>query len=366
VSENQPTTLSAVFRRLSNDAPAAQSVAPSRVVALPVAVTAEWIPEWHGFIEPEPPEPPQPAPPPPHLANEDVDALLQAQPELAPPLDVDLHPLDDVPPSEVAAPSEPELPFAAPPPAPAIQPLHAVGRFDSPGAAPAPLAPPVAQPENAWSAQPSAAPPPVPPPGLMPAPPPGPPPAAKPHLAEPPAAEPPPAEPSPSPVAEAPLPAMDRVGRQALHHNRRLYRRVRLGAEIEIDGQPCTLIDVSIGGFGATDVPDIRPNTVVPVTLRLSIDGIEVGTRLGARIIYVTRGRSSGKFIDPSASQTAFLRYIVTWRGESVGTVGTTTLLDAITGGPDHSFPPRPPDALDGPKERWWTGLIGKKISPPR
>ena len=175
-----------------------------------------------------------------------------------------------------------------------------------------------------------------------------------------------PAEAALSPVVTGPAPAVDRVGRQSLPHNRRLYRRVRLNADIEIEGQPCNLIDVSIGGFGATDVPDIRPNTIVPVTLRLSIDGIEVGTRLGARIIYVTRGRSSGKFIDPSASQIAFLRYIVTWRGESVGTVGTTTLLDAITGGPDHSFPPPSADRFDGPKERWWTGLIGKKISPPR
>jgi hypothetical protein len=156
---------------------------------------------------------------------------------------------------------------------------------------------------------------------------------------------------------------MDRIGRQSLSRNRRLYRRVRLGAELEIDGAPCDLIDVSVGGFAATGVDGIAASTVAPVILRLTIDGIEVGTRLNARIVYASRERASGRFIDLTASQTAFLRYIVTWRGESVGMVGTTTLLDAITGGPEHGLRP---GSIDGPRERWWYGMIGRKVKPPR
>jgi hypothetical protein len=136
---------------------------------------------------------------------------------------------------------------------------------------------------------------------------------------------------------------------------------------MEIDGVPCTLIDVSIGGFAATGVPPFQANSIVPVTIRLTIDGIEVGTQLNARIIYVTQGRSSGRFIELTPSQTAFLRYIVTWRGESVGAVGTTTLLDAIAGGPERGFAAGPSDRPDAaPKERWWSGMIGRKVKPPR
>jgi hypothetical protein len=358
VSEIQPTALSAVFRRISHDTPAPPPAAPSPDLPSPVDTASEWVPEFHGFPEPEPLAPPPPVPPPPHLAHEDVDALLREQPELAPPIEIDASPADDAPANDFALPGapdrepEPESPRVEPSPSRVIRLQDSIGRFNRSG--PAPLVRRVAQPKVQAEVE-------------LPEPPPAPDaPLSVPHPAPPPAAAPDPAEPAPTPIEAAPAPAMDRVGRQALAHNRRLYRRVRLGAEIEIDGQKCNLIDVSIGGFGATEVPDIRPNTVVPVTLRLSIDGIEVGTRLDARIIYVTRGRSSGKFIEPSASQTAFLRYIVTWRGESVGTVGTTTLLDTITGGPDHSYPRSSPDRLNGPKERWWTGLIGKKISPPR
>jgi hypothetical protein len=163
-----------------------------------------------------------------------------------------------------------------------------------------------------------------------------------------------------------PVPAIDRVGRQALPRNRRLYRRVQLPAEIEINGMRCSLIDVSIGGFAVTGMANAAANTIVPVTLRLTIDGIEVGTQVNARIVYANPGRSSGRFIDLTASQTAFLRYIVTWRGESVGTVGTTTLLDAITGGPDHGLPPGSAERFEPPRERWWSGLIGRRINPPR
>ena len=152
-----------------------------------------------------------------------------------------------------------------------------------------------------------------------------------------------------------------------MSQNRRLYRRAKLAAELEIAGEPCTLIDVSVGGFAATGVTQVEPNTLVPVTIRLVIDGIEVGTQLQARIIYVTQGRSSGRFVDLSPSQMAFLRYIVTWRGESIGAVGITTLLDAIAGGPERGFSSGSGDRSDDDtKSRWWAGLIGRKITPPR
>lgn len=167
--------------------------------------------------------------------------------------------------------------------------------------------------------------------------------------------------------APGPPPAAKREGRESLPRNRRLYRRAKLPAEIEIDGVPCTLIDVSIGGFAATGVPQFEPNALVPVTIRLTIDGIEVGTLLRARIIYVTQGRSSGRFVDLSPSQMAFLRYIVTWRGGSTGAVGTATLLDAISTGGERGHaggvgPPSDPEA----KSRWWAGLIGRKVNPAR
>jgi hypothetical protein len=172
------------------------------------------------------------------------------------------------------------------------------------------------------------------------------------------------AAPGPTPAVER---GTEREGRPSLPRNRRLYRRAKLPAEIEIDGVPCTLIDVSIGGFAATGVPQLEPNALVPVMIRLTIDGIEVGTLLNARIIYVTQGRSSGRFVDLSPSQMAFLRYIVTWRGESVGAVGTTTLLDAISTGTDRGFHPGAsgPSDMDA-KSRWWAGLIGRKVHPPR
>jgi len=167
-------------------------------------------------------------------------------------------------------------------------------------------------------------------------------------------------------VAPSQQPAADRTDRPSSRQNRRLHRRAKLAAEIEIGGVPCTLIDVSVGGFAATGVPQIEPNALVPVMIRLMIDGIEVGTELSARIVYVTQGRSAGRFIDLSPSQMAFLRYIVTWRGESVGAVGTTTLLDAIARGPERGFP-RGPSHRSGAstKPRWWEGLIGRKNSPP-
>ena len=175
------------------------------------------------------------------------------------------------------------------------------------------------------------------------------------------------AEPATGPATPDPAPPADRGGRPSVAQNRRLYRRAKLAAELEIAGEPCTLIDVSIGGFAATGVSQVEPNTQVPVTLRLVIDGIEVGTQLRAHIIYVTQGRSSGRFIELSPSQMAFLRYIVTWRGESIGAVGITTLLDAIAGGPERGFSAGSGDRSDDDtKSRWWAGLIGRKINPPR
>ena len=177
-----------------------------------------------------------------------------------------------------------------------------------------------------------------------------------------------PREPAPKLTTPPQAQTAERGGRPSLPRNRRLYRRATLPADIEIDGVPCTLIDVSIGGFAATGVPaQLQPNALVPVTIRLVIDGIEVGTQLKARIVYVTQSRSAGRFVELTPSQMAFLRYIVTWRGESVGAVGTTTLLDAIAGGGDRGFAPAAIVRSEfEPKSRWWAGLIGKKINPPR
>ncbi|HEY2227519.1 MAG TPA: PilZ domain-containing protein, partial [Xanthobacteraceae bacterium] len=177
-----------------------------------------------------------------------------------------------------------------------------------------------------------------------------------------------PREPVPKLTTPPPAQTAERGGRPSLPRNRRLYRRATLPADIEIGGVPCTLIDVSIGGFAATGVPaQLQPNALVPVMIRLVIDGIEVGTQLKARIVYVTQSRSAGRFVELTPSQMAFLRYIVTWRGESVGAVGTTTLLDAIAGGGDRGFTPGATGRSEfEPKSRWWAGLIGKKINPPR
>jgi hypothetical protein len=135
---------------------------------------------------------------------------------------------------------------------------------------------------------------------------------------------------------------------------------------MEVDGVPCSLIDVSVGGFAATGVPVVAANTIIVVTLRLTIDGIEVGTQLNARIIYANQTRASGRFVESTPSQTAFLRYLVTWRGESIGAVGATTLLDAIGGGVEREAAAASLDPGAAPKERWWQGMIGRKVNPPR
>jgi hypothetical protein len=387
VSAPPPTALSAVFRRLSTEI-SAQTIAPE------APLFDENEPELFGFEEPvlHIPEPP------PEPAVEDILALLAEQPEVAPFVDVHMASLHEVvavappvhelepslePAPEPAAESRSELepdsesdldlksefqieldaepepvpelppepepdvepPFDPLPPEPLAGPRQApIARFTS-RLAPRPVVPAVSrkisEPEPPEAAEPEPLPP-IPPMPL-------------PRR---------PVEPPPPPAASAlSAAAPDRNGRQSLSRNRRLYRRVQLGAEIEIDGTPSTLIDVSVGGFAATGMANIIANTIVPVALRLTIDGIEVGTQVHARVVYANRERVSGRFIELTASQTAFLRYIVTWRGESVGTVGTTTLLDTITGGPLHGFAPK---TAQESRERWWHGMIGRKIQPPR
>src|SRR5581483_3002471 len=135
---------------------------------------------------------------------------------------------------------------------------------------------------------------------------------------------PPPASRRPPPAGPPPPPSPVAVPEtRPLAQNRRLYRRVMLTAELEVDGVPCRLIDLSIGGFAAAGAGPLTPNTVVTVALRMTIDGIDIGTQFGARIVYASEARSAGRFVDLTAAQTAFLRYVVTWRGESVGASGT-------------------------------------------
>ena len=418
MSASPPTALSAVFRRLTNEVPVL-TVAPE------APLLDDTGPELCGFEEPvlhAPEHPPEPAP-------EDILALLAEQPEVAPFVDVHTaaaasaltvarleprpnfapapvadevlavrHEASELPPQidvhvaeieeiAVAAVAEPEAeltpktepepelvpelppewvseaspPFDPLPPEPPPSGRQAlIARFNSrfvtrPAIPAAARAEPEAEPEIEEQPEPVPSIPPMPPPRHSFEPPPQPSIEAPPQL--------PPELPSQPAAPPLSVSSTDRASRQSHSRNRRLYRRVQLGAEIEINGSASSLIDVSIGGFAATGVADLVANTIVPVSLRLTIDGIEVGTQVHARVVYVNRERVSGRFIDLTASQTAFLRYIVTWRGESVGTVGTTTLLDSITGGPLHGFPPK--DAHES-RERWWHGMIGRKIQPPR
>jgi len=144
--------------------------------------------------------------------------------------------------------------------------------------------------------------------------------------------------------------------------NRRLYRRVSIDADFEIDGAPAKLLDLSMGGFAAANAPALAPNVVVPVTVRLAIDGVDIGSRMRARMVYVEAPRSGGRFIDLTPGQTAFLRYIVTWRGQSAGALGAATLLEAIGRTPER-FPAATP-ALEPPgraerRTPWWTRMFG-------
>ncbi|HEV2187659.1 MAG TPA: hypothetical protein VGR70_10665 [Stellaceae bacterium] len=324
MSASPPNALSNVLRRISNE-PQASEAAPEASIS---AVNGLKL---YGFDEPVAtiPEPtPEPAP-------EDIVALLAEQPEVARLVDAEPTAVEE---GASAAPNPPVHPY--PEDQPEVAPSRAEVLIAQLSSRVGPAAPrPVRSAASRQAPEP-----------------------AQPAVVK-------PAEPSPHRSVEAPdepgpsqAPVMDRTGRQSLSRNRRLYRRVRLGAEIEINGASCDLIDVSIGGFATTGVPDLAANTIVPVSLRLSIDGIEVGTRLNARIIYAHRERLSGRFIDLTPSQTALLRYIVTWRGESVGMVGTTTLLDAITAGHDQGYAAK---SSNGSRERWWAGLLGWKVNPP-
>jgi len=354
------TALAAVFRRLASEAPAAWATAAAG------PEEARWqLPGFVETVEPtigdtvgfEPPPSVEPA------APEAEDPGQSAAPPADAPLESDLTEMI----AGLAAAPEPTAPVAAPlapaePSAQLIETQNGSRSSDSPPdaravEAPAPRSEPLTEhrsPEPAFAAAPAA-------------------PAPAPQRAVEPAIEHPPeagtaGTPSDTALAPSGMPAGDRPGRAAMPRNRRLYRRVKLAAEIDIDGVPSTLIDLSIGGFAVSDAPAMAANTVVPIALRMTIDGIDVGVQLSARIIYATETRTSGRFVELTASQTAFLRYLVTWRGESVGVVGTTTLLDAITGGPDRAFTSAAPDHLgEPPRERWWSGWIGgRKITPPR
>ena len=312
MSAPSPTALSTVLRRISNE-----PRAPSSAAEAPFFGGSG--PKLYGFDEPAAtgsklaPEP----------AAEDIVALLAEQPEVARLVDAEEGPAAVPTPGPERARRPAEQRFALLPEEPPRDPEIVIAPLSGQSGRVAPLRAPQDVPQQA------------------------------------------PKPPSPDGSIEPPHepgPPMDRLGRQPLSRNRRLYRRVRLSAEIEIDGVPSSLIDVSIGGFAATGVADLAANKLVPVLLRMNIDGVEVATRLNARIVYAYRDRLSGRFIDLTSSQTAFLRYIVTWRGESVGMVGTTTLLDAIIGSADQGHA----KLSNGSRERWWAGLLGWKVNPPR
>ncbi len=162
-------------------------------------------------------------------------------------------------------------------------------------------------------------------------------------------------------IRTAPAPAAVPETRP-LTQNRRLYRRVRLTAELELAGKPCRLVDLSIGGFAAAGADKFDPGTLVPVTLRMTIDGINIGTQFSARMVYGNGARAAGRFVELTGAQTAFLRYIVTWRGEAIGAVGTTTLLDAITRWPERAFQPHPSTVRPPEPERpgFWSRLVSR------
>jgi hypothetical protein len=150
---------------------------------------------------------------------------------------------------------------------------------------------------------------------------------------------------------------------RSLAQNRRLYRRVMLTAQLEIDGVSCRLLDLSIGGFAASEMPRRPDNEALRVTLRMNIDGIDIGTVFTARMVHRSETRTAARFVELTAAQTAFLRYIVTWRGESAGAIGTTTLLDAITRWPERAFQPQP-GALPPPaasQRSWWSRWFGRR-----
>jgi hypothetical protein len=148
--------------------------------------------------------------------------------------------------------------------------------------------------------------------------------------------------------------------------NRRLYRRTALEAALDVNGTPARLLDLSMSGFGAANAPTLTQNSVASVSIRLSIDGVDISTRMQARIVYSSAPRTGGRFVDLTASQTAFLRCVVTWRGQAVGALGTTTLLDAITRSPVQGQTPllEPPGSAEIRRpwwSRWFSRFVGRR-----
>jgi hypothetical protein len=150
--------------------------------------------------------------------------------------------------------------------------------------------------------------------------------------------------------------------------NRRLYRRVGLEAEFDIDGTPVQLVDLSMGGFSATAAPRLQSNAILPVRLCVSVDGVDISAQMHARIVYTKELRVGGNFLEPTTSQVAFLRYVVTWRGQAVGSAGVTQMLDAITGWADRDqpkqrereMPPPPPPEPASLLSRWIERFRGR------
>jgi hypothetical protein len=165
---------------------------------------------------------------------------------------------------------------------------------------------------------------------------------------------------------EAGLPEAE--DRQSISRNRRLYRRVALDVEFELDGIRSQLIDLSIEGFAATGPLQFQPQAVVPASVRLSIDGVNVATQMQARVVYTSQLRTGGRFVDLTPSQIALLRYLVTWRGKPAGALNTANLLDAISGVPerDASQPPSPVLELPGRRTPWWARLFGRLLGRRR
>lgn len=171
-------------------------------------------------------------------------------------------------------------------------------------------------------------------------------------------------EPNLVPVEDAMPPADERPTMR----NRRLYRRVQIEADCEIDGAKVRLLDLSLGGLAAANAPPLQPGMVVPVRLGLAIDGVDISSRLRGRAIYALALRSGMRFVDLTASQTAMLRYLVNWRSQPAGMIATTGLLEAIGGSPERRPPAEPPAPTPPPPSRtpWWSRWFGRLLGAPR
>jgi len=90
------------------------------------------------------------------------------------------------------------------------------------------------------------------------------------------------------------------------------------------------LVDLSVGGFIAADTPPLISDSVLPVTLRVTIGGVDISVGLTALIVYARFTGVGGRFVDLTASQSAFLRYIMTVQARTVGSSGIGP-RDAVT-----------------------------------